>query len=260
MKAAAILPKISHRFQWVWYRNLLVWSKFYKSSLVANTVEPLLYLIALGYGFAPLIKNVDGLSYMEFIAPGLIAYSALNAATFECTYGAYARMTAQKTYDAVIATPVNIDEVVAGEVSFATTKALFASTVMLAMVSLFGLVHSWQAVSIPLAMALTGFVFASMGMLFTSFSYSWDFFSYYLTLLIAPMYFLSGIFFPLDRLPPLVTQVAWLTPLYHSVEISRSLALGRADATTAAHALWLLVAGALVFTCAVWRIRRRIIL
>jgi len=244
----------------VWYRNLLVWSKFYKSSLVANIVEPLLFLVALGFGFAPLISGVDGMSYIEFIAPGLIAYAALNSATFECTYGAYARMTAQKTYDAMISTPVSIDEVVAGEVLFATSKATFASLIMLLIMTLFGLMSSWYAALIPLVMFLTGFVFASMAMLYTSFAQSWDFFSYYFTLFVAPMYFLSGVFFPLDRLPEWVNALAWLSPLYHSVELCRALSAGRVSPGMINHVAWLIVFGAGVFVYAVHRIRRRIIL
>lgn len=260
VRARAILPKLSHRFQWVWYRNMVVWSKFYKSSIVANIVEPLLYLIALGYGFAPLISDVNGMSYMRFIAPGLISYAAINSATFECTYSAYARMSAQKTYDAMISTPVNIDEVVAGEVLFATTKAFLSSLIMMLMITLFGLMTSWTALFIPAVMLLTGFVFSSMAMFFTSYTYSWDFFSYYLTLFIAPMYFLSGIFFPLKTLPEWVAKLAWYTPLYHSVELSRALSLGRLNLGMLEHIVWLLVVGVVVFLSAVYRIRKRIIL
>src|SRR3990170_1262843 len=151
---------------WVWYRNLIVWTKFYKSSIVANIGEPLLYLLALGYGFAPLISDINGVSYMQFLAPGLIAYTAMNAATYECTFSAYARMSYQKTYDAIISTPVGIDEVVAGEVLFATTKAFFSSTIMMIVLALFKLIPSPNALLIPLVVLLTGFVFASLAMLF----------------------------------------------------------------------------------------------
>jgi lipooligosaccharide transport system permease protein len=259
MKVIEILPNISHRCRWVWYRNLIVWTKFYKSSIVANVGEPLLYLIALGYGFAPLISDVNGMSYMQFIAPGLIVYTAMNAATYECTFGAYARMTAQKTYDAIISTPVGIDEVVAGEVLFAMTKALFSSLAMMVVLALFKLIITPTALLIPLVVLLTGFVFASLAILFTSFSQSWDFFSYYFTLFVAPLYFLSGIFFPLSTLPEWVRIVAWFTPLYHSVELTRGLLMGNIRFDMIENALWLLVFGILVFMYAVVRIRKRII-
>ena len=259
MRATEILPNITYRCSWVWYRNLIVWTKFYKSSIVANIGEPLLYLLALGYGFAPLISDINGVSYMQFLAPGLIAYTAMNAATYECTFSAYARMSYQKTYDAIISTPVGIDEVVAGEVLFATTKAFFSSTIMMIVLALFKLIPSPNALLIPLVVLLTGFVFASLAMLFTSFVQSWDFFSYYFTLFIAPLYFLSGIFFPLSTMPKWVTDAAWFNPLYHSVELSRGLLMGNLKLDMIENVLWLLVFGTLVFMYAVMRIRKRII-
>src|ERR1700758_909696 len=226
MGVSEILPSITYRFQWVWYRNIVVWTKLYKSSIVANVVEPLIFLLALGYGFTPLIRNVDGMSYLQFIAPGLVAYAATNAATFECTYGAYARMTLQKTYDAIISTPVDIDEVVVGEVLYGTTKAFFASISVMVILALFKLIPSTTALLLPLVIFLTGFAFASVAMLFTSFTRSWDFFSYYLTLFIGPLYFLSGMMFPISKMPRWIQDVAWFTPLYHSVELSRGLVMG----------------------------------
>ena len=259
MNTTGLLPNISYRFLWVWYRNLIVWTKFYKSSIVANVGEPFLYLIALGYGFAPLISDVNGMSYMQFLAPGLIAYTAMNSATYECTFGAYARMTAQKTYDAIISTPVGIDEVVAGEVLFAATKSLFAGLTMMIVLFLFRLIPAPTALLVPFVVLLTGFVFASMGILFTSFTRSWDFFSYYFTLFIAPLYFLSGIFFPLSTLPQWVTTIAWFNPLYHSVELMRGLLMGNIRPDMIENALWLLIFGMIVFMYGVVRIRNRII-
>lgn len=259
MNITEVLPNITYRCRWVWYRNLIVWTKFYRSSIVANIGEPFLYLIALGYGFAPLISDINGMSYMQFIASGLIAYTAMNGATYECTFGAYARMVAQKTYDAIISTPVHIDEVVAGEVLFATTKSLFSSIVMMIVLLLFNLIPSPSAILVPFVVLLTGFAFASMAMLFTSFSRSWDFFSYYFTLLITPLFFLSGIFFPLSTLPEWVSTVAWFTPLYHSTELVRGLVMGNLKPQMIENALWLIIFGVVTFTYAVVRIRRRII-
>ncbi|MER3448084.1 MAG: ABC transporter permease [Candidatus Dadabacteria bacterium] len=259
MSVSEILPNISHRFQWVWYRNIIVWTKFYKSSIVANVVEPLIFLLALGFGFTPLIRNVNGMSYLQFIAPGLIVYAATNAATFECTYGAYARMTLQKTYDAIISTPVEIDEVVVGEVLYGTTKALFSSILVTFILALFRLIPSTTALLLPIVIFLTGFVFASMAMLFTSFTRSWDFFSYYLTLFIGPLYFLSGIMFPISTMPKWIQDIASFTPLYHSVEFSRGLIMGRLKWSMVEDAAWLLVFGVLTFMCAVVRIRKRMV-
>ncbi len=259
MSVSEILPNISHRFRWVWYRNVIVWTKFYKSSIVANVVEPLIFLLALGFGFTPLIRNVNGMSYLQFIAPGLIAYAATNAATFECTYGAYARMTLQKTYDAIISTPVEIDEVVVGEVLYGMTKALFSSGLVTIILTLFRLIPSTTALLLPFVILLTGFVFASTAMLFTSFTRSWDFFSYYLTLFIGPLYFLSGMMFPISTMPRWIQDVAWVTPLYHSVEFSRGLVMGKLRWSMVTDAAWLLVFGTFAFMYAVVRIRKRMV-
>ncbi len=259
MRAIEISPNISYRCFWVWYRNLIVWTKFYKSSIVANVGEPILYLFALGYGFAPLISDVNGMSYMQFLAPGLISYTAMNSATYECTFGAYARMSVQKTYDAIISTPVGIDEVVTGEVLFAATKALFASITMMIVLFLFKLIPAPTALLVPFVVLLTGFVFASMAILFTSFAQSWDFFSYYFTLFIAPLYFLSGIFFPLSTLPKWTTTIAWFNPLYHSVELIRGLVMGNLRSDMIGNVFWLLTFGIIVFMYGVVRIRNRII-
>jgi lipooligosaccharide transport system permease protein len=259
MNVTEILPSISYRCQWVWYRNIIVWSKFYKSSIVANVVEPLLILLAFSLGFSPLIRNVNGMSYLQFIAPGLIVYAATNAATFECTYGAYARMTLQKTYDAIISTPVDIDEVVVGEVLFGTTKAFFSSIFVMVVLLIFKLIPSPTGLLVPFVVLLTGFVFSSLAMLFTSFSQSWDFFSYYLTLFIAPLYFLSGMFFPLSTMPKWITGVAWFTPMYHSVELSRGLIMGNLRWSMIVDAAWLLILGTFAFMCAVVKIRKRMI-
>jgi ABC-type multidrug transport system, permease component len=259
MRITEILPDISYRCRRVLRRNLVVWTKLYRSSIVANVGEPLLYLVALGYGFAPIVSDVNGVSYMQFIAPGLIAYTAMNSATFECTFGAYARMTAQKTYEAIISTPVGIDDVVAGEILYGTTKALFSSLIMMAVLALFQLIPAPTALLVPVVVLLTGFVFSSLAMLFTSFSESWDFFNYYFTLFIAPLYFLSGVFFPISPLPEWVETVAWFTPLYHSVELIRGLVMGDLKWGMIENVAWLMVFGTLTFMYAVVRIRKRVI-
>jgi lipooligosaccharide transport system permease protein len=129
---------------------------------------------------------------------------------------------------------------------------------MMIVLFLFRLIPAPTALLVPFVVLLTGFVFASMGMLFTSFTRSWDFFSYYFTLFIAPLYFLSGIFFPLSTLPQWVTTIAWFNPLYHSVELTRGLLMGNMRPDMIENALWLLIFGMLVFMYGVVRIRNRI--
>ncbi len=215
----------------VWQRNFKVYTKLYKSSIVLNFIEPTLYLIALGLGLGAFVKEINGVPYINFIAPGIIAYSSMFAATFECTYGTFVRMTYQKTFDAILATPVNLDDLVAGELMWAATKSLFYGTIIMIVISLFGLVDSPFIVFIIPILFLSGLLFAVISMIFTAIVPGIDSFNYFYTLFMTPMFLFSGIFFPLDSLPPVVSKIAFFTPLYHLVNICRSLSSGSLNKT-----------------------------
>lgn len=194
--------------------------------MVLNFVEPVLYLAALGLGLGALIKEINGVPYIKFIAPGIIASSSMFAASFECTYGTYIRMTYQKTFDAILATPVNIDDLVAGELIWGATKSTFYGITIMAVISLFGLVDSPLIIlAVPLIF-LSGLIFAEIAVIASATVPGIDSFNYFNTLLMTPMFLFSGIFFPLESLPPIVSKIAFFTPLYHLVNISRSFASG----------------------------------
>ncbi len=210
----------------VWQRNFTVYTKRYKSSMVLNFVEPVLYLAALGLGLGAFIKEINGVPYIKFIAPGIIASSSMFAASFECTYGTYIRMTYQKTFDAILATPVNIDDLVAGELIWGATKSTFYGITIMVVISLFGLVDSPLIIlAVPLIF-LSGLIFAEIAVIASATVPGIDSFNYFNTLLMTPMFLFSGIFFPLESLPPIVSKIAFFTPLYHLVNISRSFASG----------------------------------
>ncbi|MEW6108280.1 MAG: ABC transporter permease [Nitrospirota bacterium] len=211
----------------VWQRNFTVYTKLYKSSIALNFVEPVLYLAALGLGLGAFVKEINGMPYINFIAPGIIASSSMFAAIYECTYGTYVRMTYQKTFDAILATPVNIDDLVAGELMWGATKSMFYGTIIIAVISFFGLADSPVIIlAIPI-LFITGLIFAEISVIFTAIVPGIDSFNYFYTLFMTPMFLFSGIFFPLDNLPPVVTKIAFFTPLYHLVNICRSFSQGR---------------------------------
>lgn len=210
----------------VWQRHFTVYGKIYKSSLTLNFMEPVLYLTAMGIGLGALVKEVDGMPYINFIAPGIIAYSAMFSAAFECTYGTYIRMTHQKTFDAILATPVNLEDLVAGEVMWAATKSLIYGVIITVVISLFGLVESPMIVLAVPMFFVFGIIIAEIAVMYTALVPTIDYFNYFFTLFMTPMFLFSGIFFPLDRLPPLVEKIAFFTPLYHIVNITRSLSQG----------------------------------
>lgn len=210
----------------VWQRHLTVYTKLYKSSIALNFVEPVLYLSAFGLGLGAFIKEIDGMPYIKFIAPGMIASSAMFAATYECTYGTYVRMTFQKTFDAILATPVNINDLVGGELIWGATKSMLYGTTIIIVISLAGLVDSAMIIlAIPI-LFISGLVFAEISLLFVSIVPGIDSFNYFYTLLMTPMFLFSGIFFPIDNLPPVISKIAFFTPLYHLVNICRSFSSG----------------------------------
>ena len=196
----------------VWQRHLKVYTKLYKSSIALNFIEPILYLAALGLGLGGFVGEIKGVPYIKFIAPGIIASSAMFAATYECTYGTYVRMTFQKTFDAILATPVNINDLIAGELMWGATKSLLYGTIILIVVSLFGLIDSSIIIlAIPILFA-AGLIFAEIALIFVAIVPGIESFNYFYTLFMTPMFLFSGIFFPLDTLPPALSGIAFLHP------------------------------------------------
>ncbi len=210
----------------VWQRNFTVFTKLYKSSLALNFAEPVLYLWAMGLGLGAYVKEINGVPYINFIAPGMIASSAMFAAVYECTYGTFVRMTFQKTFDAILATPINIYDLVAGELMWGAFKSVLYGTIIMIVISALGLVDSAAIIGVLPVLFISGLIFAEISMIFVAIVPGIDSFNYFYTLFMTPMFLFSGIFFPLDGLPPLVTKIAFFIPLYHLVNICRSFAGG----------------------------------
>ena len=249
--------KLKRAFR-VWQRHFTVYTKLYKSSFALNFVEPVLYLAALGLGLGAFVKEINGVPYINFIAPGIIASSAMFAAIYECTYGTYVRMTYQKTFDAILATPVNIDDLVTGELIWGASKSLLYGSTIIIVISAFGLVKSPLIIlAIPI-LFISGLIFAEISMIFTAVVPGIDSFNYFYTLLMTPMFLFSGIFFPLDNLPKVVSKIAFFTPLYHLVNICRSLAHGNLKSAQW-DILWVFVVVAILAPYPFRLMRKRII-
>jgi len=224
----------------VWQRNFTVFTKLYKSSLALNFAEPILYLWAMGLGLGAYVKEINGVPYINFIAPGMIASSAMFAAVYECTYGTFVRMTYQKTFDAILATPINIYDLVAGELMLGAAKSVLYGTIIMIVISALGLVDSAAIIGVLPILFLSGLIFAEISMIFVAIVPGIDSFNYFYTLFMTPMFLFSGIFFPLDNLSPLVTKIAYFIPLYHLVNICRSFSQGHVVAA-GGDVLWLVV-------------------
>jgi len=249
--------KLKRAFR-VWQRNFTVYTKLYKSSIALNFVEPALYLVALGFGLGAFVKEINGVPYINFIAPGIIASSSMFAAIYECTYGTYVRMTYQKTFDAILATPVNLNDLVAGELMWGATKSMLYGTIIMIVISLFGLVDSPALILAIPVLFLSGLIFAEISLIAVATVPGIDTFNYFYTLLMTPMFLFSGIFFPLESLPPLVARIAFFTPLYHLVNICRSFSSGKTWAGMGDLA-WIVVVAMVLAPYPFRLMRRRII-
>ena len=242
----------------VWRRDMESWRKYYRSSLVGALGEPILSLLAIGYGLGRFV-DFAGVSYAEFLAPGILAAAAMNAASFEATFGSFTRMTEQKTYDAILATPIGIREIVAGDVLWAASKALLSGTAVLLVAAAAGLVHSLWALVLPAIALLTGLVFGAMGMVVSARAPAYHFFTYYFTLVITVMYLFSGVFFPIESLPGWAQAAAWLLPLTHAVAIVRLCATGPMSPMVVLHLGVLFAALWAAYALAVRMVGRRLI-
>lgn len=242
----------------VWQRNFTVYTKLYKSSIVLNFIDPILYLTALGLGLGAFIKEINGTPYIKFIAPGIIASSAMFAAIYECSYGTYVRMHYQKTFDAILSTPVNINELIAGELLWGATKSMLYGITIIIVITIFGLVDSYMILLLVPVLFLCGLIFAQIAVIAVAVVPGIDSFNYFYTLFITPMFLFSGIFFPLDALPPIVSDIAFFTPLYHLVNISRAFAFGEFSAVN--DIFWMLAVAAILAPLPFRLMKKRIII
>ena len=242
----------------LWQRNASIYRRTYKLNILPNFFEPLLYLVAMGLGLGAYLARIRGVDYIDFIAPGLVATAAMYGTSFEVTFNAFVKMQFGKVYDAVMATPLSIEDIGLGEILWGTTRSLIYGTIFLLIASAFGVVGSWLVVFAPLAIVLIGLLFSVIGLAFTAVIPLIDFYTYYWTLFITPMFLFSGIFFPLDRLPGWVEPVAWFVPLYQGVNLMRALVLTGDAGAALASAAWLLVASALLFVLPLNLLPRRL--
>ncbi|MGV3493296.1 MAG: ABC transporter permease [Ramlibacter sp.] len=224
-------PRLTARWWPVFRRNLLVWRKLAVASVLGNIAEPLIWLVAFGYGMGALVGQVrvDGVAvpYILFLASGSICMSAMNAASFEALYSAFSRMHVQKTWDGIMNAPVSLDDVVLAEMLWAAYKAIFTVTAILVVMLVLGISHSPKLLVAWCVLALAGVTFSCIALIFNALAKGYDFFTYYFTLFLTPMMFLSGVFFPREQLPELVQAVTGWLPLAAAVELVRPMFMDR---------------------------------
>jgi lipooligosaccharide transport system permease protein len=236
------LPKLTYRVWTVWRRNFDVFMKTWHVNFLPSLIEPILYLLAFGFGLGTFVTNIEGISYIQWIAPGLVAITVMYGAFFECTYGSFVRMYFQRTFDAIIATPINVEEVIAGELLWGATRATFNSAIVLAVVAAFGLISTpWFLAILPVAF-FGGLLFAALGMCFTALAPNIDFFNYPTFLLITPMFLISNTFIPLATFPSQLQTIALAAlPLTHVADLSRLLVVGKIETLGSLGPKWVLL-------------------
>jgi lipooligosaccharide transport system permease protein len=253
------LPQFSLRFVPIWRRNFLVWKKLAVASVLGNIAEPLITLIAFGYGLGSLLQTVDGIPYIEFLASGSICMSIMMAASFEALYSAFSRMHVQKTWEALLNAPLALDDVVLAEMLWAATKALISGVAIVAVILLLGIGLNPHTLLVLPLLFLIGLTFASLGLVVTSLARSYDFFTYYFTLVLTPMIFLSGVYYPTSQLPTWLQGFAQLLPLGAAVNLVRPLLLGSWPSTPVADILVLVAYTVAGFYLATVLTRRRLL-
>lgn len=254
------LPRFRPHALAVLRRNVLVWRKLIAPSLLINFGEPFLYLLGLGYGLGLFIGDMAGLPYLTFLASGIVASSAMNTASFEGMYSVYTRMVPQRTYEAMLATPVEVDDIIAGEMLWCATKSTISGSAILAVAAMLGAVDNWSAVAAIPLLFVVGLCFAGPAIVMTAFSRSYDFFNYYFTLVITPMFILCGVFYPVSSLPDGMQPVVDLLPLTHAVALVRPLVAGLDPSQVCLHIAVLLAYALSSYYLAVVLVRRRLIL
>jgi len=252
-------PALSLRCLAVWGRNWLVWRKLALPSILANLADPLIVLFGLGYGLGAVLGDMDGMGYFAYLGAGFVCSASMYAASFESLYSAFSRMHVQRTWETIVNAPMTLEDVVAGEWVWAATKAFAAGLCVLAVVAVFGEVQFPAALLALPVIGLLGLAFAALGLAINALANGYDFFSYYMTVVLTPMLMLSGVFFPVDQLPAGIRAVASVLPLYHGVSIVRPLLSGELPSGWLGH-LSVIVAYAMVaFYAAVLLTRRRLL-
>jgi lipooligosaccharide transport system permease protein len=252
---------LSYRVAYVFLRNLYSYKRFIVPTFLVSLVEPLFYLITFGVGMGAYMGAFGGKPYLHFLVPGVLVSAVMMSSSFECLYGTYIKIVHEKVYDSLIATPVSADEAVAGDIAWGSFRGLVSGSLMMAVALAMGVAPASPLRLVLLLgfMVFLGVLFGSLAMIVTSVAPSFDFFSYYTELVVTPMLFFSGVFFPLDRFPGWMKTLAEFLPLTHAVRISRSVFTGETAPGLGRSLAGLFVLAAVVFTISIRMMRKRLI-
>jgi len=219
---------VSYRVGHVFLRNLISYKRFVLTTFIASLVQPLFYLVTFGIGMGAYMGALGGRSYLQFLVPGVLISSVMMTSTFECLFGTFVKMVHEKLYDSLVATPISAEDAVTGDILWAAFRGLVSGGLMMIVAAFMGVFPASVAslLLVIVVIILVCVLFASLAMIVTSYATNFDFFNYYTELVITPMLFFSGVFFPLDSFPGWMRTLAQFLPLTHAVEISRAVYSG----------------------------------
>jgi lipooligosaccharide transport system permease protein len=240
-------------------REIINFSSYWRSTAFSSTVEPTIYLLAFGFGFGALVSQVDGLDYIQFVGTGTVATAVMFSSVFATMFGTFVKREFQHTYDAILAAPVDAEELVTGEILWVSMRASVFGCSPLLVAMIFGLDPAWGMLTVPLIAFLTGFGWAAFGVLIAAVLKSIDNFNYVTSTVITPAFLVAGTYFPLDELPEWAQVAGQFNPLYHCVQLVRHAAFGWEGWTDVYHVGALLVFGVAAWRLAIWRTEKRLI-
>ncbi len=242
----------------VLFRERTVFTRYWMSTTFSSVVEPTIYLLAFGFGLGALLSEIDGLSYIEFIGTGIVATAVLFSSAFPGMFGTFVKRRFQRTYDAILAAPVDVGELVTAEAIWIALRAGVYCNAPLLVAVVFGLPPSWGMLLVPFIGFLTGLGFALLGMFIAGVARSIDNFNYVISALLTPLFLVAGTFFPVDAIPG-GAQIATANPLYHCVELVRGAVFGFGGPGALLHVGALVIFAVTMWRLAIWRLTKRLI-
>ena len=253
------------RLEWpalsgVLVREVINFSSYWRSVTFSSTVEPTIYLLAFGFGFGSLVSEVGGYPYVEFVGTGTVATAVLFSSAVPAMFGTLVKRQYQRTYDAILAAPVDTEELVTAEALWIAIRAGTYGCVPMLVAMCFGLDPSWGMLAVPPIAMLAGFGWAGFGIFISSLMDSFENFSYIISAVLTPLFLVAGTFFPLDDLPQWAKVLAWFNPLYHLVELVRDAVFGWEGLVDLAHVAFLVAFGLLMWRLAVRGTTRKLVL
>ena len=240
-------------------REVVNFSSYWRSTTFSSTVEPTIYLLAFGFGFGSLVSRIGGYRYVEFVATGTVATAVLFSSAFPAMYGTFVKYKFQRTYDAILAAPVDTEELVTAEALWIATRASVYGCVPLIVAMFFGLDPSWGMLVVPLIAWVAGFGWACFGIMVAGFASSFENFNYIVSAVLTPLFLVAGTFFPLNRLPEWAQTLAQLNPLHHCVQLVRHAVFGFHALSDLGSVAFLIAFGLLLWRIGIHAMERKLV-